>query len=371
MTIWLMRKRNIITIIALFAALYVFAQEFESDGIRYYITSIQDKTASISYGEHSGNLTIPSKVSYNEIEYDVTVIDFEAFRDCINLTSVTIPEGVLYIGEYAFYGCSNLKSISIPKSVMEIGWAAFSGCSSLTSITIPDNATIYGLDLSGCSSLTTITIPESVTVLFGFDLSGCSNLTSFSIPEGMTYIKEEAFKNCSSLKSIIIPESVDIIYYGAFSGCSGLTSITIPNSVTTIQQSTFSGCNNVITLSIPESVTCIGQGAFNNCDSLKSVYCYIKTPINYDNAFYLKTYSTATLYVPNESVEAYRNSDGWNNFQNIQSFTTTDIEMIPYESEADRVANTSVPIIKMIENGKLIITMPDGSKFNAVGIKVE
>ncbi len=39
----------------------------------------------------------------------VTAIGASAFRDCTNLTSITIPNSVTSIGELTFYGCSSLQ----------------------------------------------------------------------------------------------------------------------------------------------------------------------------------------------------------------------------------------------------------------------
>ena len=50
------------------------------------------------------------------------------------ITSVTLGDGVTYIGKYAFAGCTKLTSVTIPSSVTEIGESAFSGCSGLKSV---------------------------------------------------------------------------------------------------------------------------------------------------------------------------------------------------------------------------------------------
>jgi hypothetical protein len=98
----------------------------------------------------SGALAIPPT-------YDgkpVTRIGENAFRDCSNLTSVTIPDNVTRIGEWAFEGCSSLTSVTIPDSVTSILWGAFEGCNSLTGVTFPDSLTSIGhLAFAGCSSL--------------------------------------------------------------------------------------------------------------------------------------------------------------------------------------------------------------------------
>ena len=59
-----------------------------------------------------------------DIPYGVETIGYDAFEYCENLSIVTIPESVTYIGSWAFNGC-NLTNITIPESVTEIGYAAF------------------------------------------------------------------------------------------------------------------------------------------------------------------------------------------------------------------------------------------------------
>lgn len=67
------------------------------------------------------------------------------------MTSITIPNGVISIGEFAFSDCTSLTSITIPDSVTSIGDKAFADCISLKSITIPDSVTSIGVDiLKGC-----------------------------------------------------------------------------------------------------------------------------------------------------------------------------------------------------------------------------
>lgn len=141
--------------------------------------------------------------------------------------------------------------------------------------------------------------------------SSCNSLTSVTIPDSVTTIGGFAFNGCSSLTSVTIPDSVVSIGYYTFYCCSSLTSVTIPDSVTSIGSSAFSGCSSLTSVTIPDSVTTIVGFAFGDCTSLKSVYCKATTPptgdhfMFYDNAFGRK------IYVPRESVEAYKNAYGW------------------------------------------------------------
>ena len=233
--------------------------------------------------------------SFDELQYftGIDEIGTDAFRQCKNLTNITIPQNVIWIEEYAFSGCNSLNDIIIPKNVTWIGSYAFDGCSSLTNITIPNSVTTIGNSaFNGCSSLTDITIPNSVTTI------GVS-----------------AFNGCSSLTDITIPNSVTTIGVSAFDGCSSLTNITIPNSVTTIGSLAFDGCSSLTNITIPNSVTTIGSSAFSNCSKLKEIHC---TPINPPtlggNTVFSSIASNAVFYVPSASVNNYKTADVWKTF---------------------------------------------------------
>lgn len=194
------------------------------------------------------------------------------FSGCSNLTNITIPNSVTYIGGNSFSNCSSLTNIIIPNSITSITGSAFSGCSSLTDITIPDSITSIGFNtFSDCSSLTNITIPNSVTSIGSRAFEGCSNLTDINIPDSVTYISSRIFEGCSSLTDITISDNVTSIGYRAFYGCSSLTNITIPDSVTSIGYYTFYGCSSLTSITIPDSVTYIGTYTFYGCSSLTDI----------------------------------------------------------------------------------------------------
>ena len=265
-----------------------------------------------SYTWPTGDLTIPSTVTYGGTTYSVTSIGEYAFDRC-DLTSVSIPNSVTTIGNYAFHSIDSLSSVTIGNSVTSIGDNAFADCTSLISVTIPNSVTSIGNDAFWyCSSLTSVTIGNSVTSIGNYAFSYCSSLTSVTIGNSVTSIGNYAFEYCSSLTSLTIPNSVTSIGNYAFSECSGLTSINIPNSVTSIGNYAFNhvrhieyhgtatgahwgafSMNGIIdgdfvfsntyrdtligyignggVVTIPNSVTSIGNKAFMNCSGLTSV----------------------------------------------------------------------------------------------------
>ena len=301
----------------------------------------------------------------------------ESFSDCSGLTSVTIPNDVTSIGESAFNGCSGLTSITvnlgntkydsrdncnaiiekssntlvagckntiIPNSVTRIDNHAFSGCSGLTSITIPNSVTSIGdYSFSGCSGLTSITIPNSVTNIGNWAFSGCSGLTSITIPQSVTSIGYNAFSNCSGLTSITIPNSVTSIGESAFRNCSGLTSVTIPNSVTSIGNDAFYNCSGLTSITIPNSVTSIGGYAFYGCSSLTSIVSLNNTPPTLQSSyvFYSVDKANCIVWVPKGSANAYKDADGWKDFQNIRELAYGDVNIDFEVNQADLDATTS------------------------------
>ncbi len=274
-------KRSIIllTLIALLSVVSAYADSVLIGGLFYNIDYLHGTTATVTspnyrlgVEEYSGDITIPTEVTYNQRTYPVTSIGWRAFAGCTGLTSITIPNSVTSIGEKAFYSCTGLTSITIPNSVTSIGKYAFDGCTSLTSITIPNSVTSIGEKaFYSCTGLTSVSIGNGVTSIGDYAFSGCTGLTSVTIGNSVTSIGEYAFEDCWRLTSVTIPNSVTSIGWDAFAGCTGLTSITIPNSVTSIGNCAFYGCTGLTSITIPNSVTSIGAGAFEKCSGLTSI----------------------------------------------------------------------------------------------------
>jgi len=133
----------------------------------------------------------------------IYIIEATAFKDCITLTSVSIPSLVEVIGSSAFSGCTRLESVKMP-SIKVISDSAFSGCSKLTSVTIPYTVTSIGNEaFYDCTSLESMILPYSVTSINSNTFSGCTSLTSVTIL-AVVNINDSAFSGCSALTSVTV-----------------------------------------------------------------------------------------------------------------------------------------------------------------------
>ena len=336
-------------ILLLFTALLLsataMAHDVEIDGIYYNLESYEGEyyatvtckgESSDDYkDEYSGDVVIPSSITYNDVTYIVNQISDSAFDYC-SVSSILVPNSVNHIGapNNYWYGVENIhvssdneyyssedgvlfdkdkirliyfpggkdtevRSYSIPEGVVYIGQYAFDQCSFLSSVTIPNTVTSIGSNAFAGTDLVSVTIPNSVTSIGSNAFGECRNLESVIIGNKVEIIGYEAFANCHSLTSIAIPNSVKTIETGAFYNCtaltafvvssdneyyssesgvlfnkdktellrypiakSNLTSYTIPNGVKTIASGAFEDCNSLTSITIPNSVITIGKSAF-------------------------------------------------------------------------------------------------------------
>ena len=208
----------------------------------------------------------------NGILFDKNKTTLICYPAGIKKSSYTIPNSVMYIGEFAFFGCEKLKNVAISKSVVRIGEAAFYQCKELSSILIPNSVTrINRASFSGCKKLKSITISNGLVHIDESAFEGCEKLKNITIPASVASIGKSAFRQCIELSSIAIPEGVVHIDRDTFLGCKKLKSITLPVGVTYVGEFAFEGCENLKNITLPKSVTSIGKSAFRQCKSLKKI----------------------------------------------------------------------------------------------------
>lgn len=137
----------------------------------------------------------------------VTEIGVLAFAYCDTLRTVTLPEGLISIGDRAFADCAVLQNVTLPQSLRKLGYNLFSGCDAITEITVPAGVTDLQLLASSCDSLRRVTVHCPVTgSLFG--IYYCDALEYVILGEGTVTLPSNAVYGCPSLKAIVIPSTL-------------------------------------------------------------------------------------------------------------------------------------------------------------------
>ncbi len=260
--------------------------EYEVDGSQCTIT------------KYNGNLSavhIPEKLD----KYKVTEIGYQAFKECVNIKTVYIPDTVKIIGANAFQMCSNLQRVVMSDSLEEIGKLAFHECFRLEDVTMSKGLKKIGFQaFKNCTALTDIFIPKSLTESSCFNeegpFYGCTGLKNITFEDGITMIPEglfagsvitemeipstvetigpEAFRYCLNLKKVDFPDGLKTIKYGAFRECSALEKVDIPDSVTRVELQAFWDCTNLNDVKLSDNLEYLGYCAFKNCDKITDIF---------------------------------------------------------------------------------------------------
>ena len=278
-------SRRLFTVIIMMVASVLCTEAQTLINGLYYNLDSNTKIASVADNSSaSGDIVIPEKVSYGNVEYTVTSLGDNSFSYCEELKSIRIPNTVTRIGLQAFYGCASLEKIEIPNSVNYIGIQAFSYCLSLESIIIP----------------------SSVTQIQGLLFSQSNNIRSIEVAQN-----NKVYDSRDNCNAIIETATNTLIYACSYS--------TIPSSVTTIGSYAFSGCEYLASIDIPNSVTTIEDYAFSNCKRLTQITCRANVPPTIDTRTFYNVDKSIPVYVPASSIDAYKSAQYWSEFTNFQA----------------------------------------------------
>ena len=363
------------------------AYDFMVDGIAYDFAST-DSTAvqvvPISKTEYyTGDIVVPAAVEHDGKSYTVTSIGLRAFVFCSGMTSIQLPSTIKTIEPGAFMNCRGLTYIELPKGLESIGNLAFVACENLETVTIPSTVQDIGyMAFSQNFKLRNVNIPEGVEIIKYMTFNECYVLKDVVLPQSLKAIGTKAFGSCKHFSQVVIPDSVIEIGDEAFSNCENLTEITIGKGVKNISSNAFNDCarmevvkwnaeeceenegdfqspfkshgkmfavvignevhkipaqlfNYAVELKsidIPASVKEIGNNAFDNCLSLNTIVSRATDPslISYgsdlESIFNGMNKEECVVWVPAGTVELYKATMPWSQFENFNEIVEGDID---------------------------------------------
>lgn len=396
-------KLSLILALVLFCLLSpisLFAHDFSAvngDGVTIYYNKLSDTACEVTfYGTdkfshtYSGDISIPSTVTFAGLTFSVTGIDNYAFRDCTALTSISLPNSVTYIGDDSFNSCESLTKIEIPANLQHIGDNAFMGCYKLVieTLTLPSSINSIGVGaFSGCNikSIYITNVGESLNICDAFmwyewtlgpdwlDYGHFvfSNETYSScilyVPTGTksTFQNALEWREFANIKEIVasgncgsgrqgdnltwtLTDDGELTISGSGkmrdysqsedapwkSYSNVVKSLILPNGLTNIGQFAFRDFN-VISVVIPSTVTRIEAFAFAYCKNLE----YINIPSSVEIiSFYAFRWCTSLKSI--EFPSSVTTIWGWA-FQGCTSLTSVEIPSSVTDLDGDVFVNCS------------------------------
>ena len=297
-----------------------------------------DGATIVKYLGNETSVTVPASIDGQAI----TSVGEFAFMDSPNVINIALSEGIASLDDYSLMGINRLHSLTLPKSLNNVG-------SATRNTTIIDNIYVYSLDawlgieytgitvLANASNLYIIKgvqpqVSEPVTnytfnerhPLKNRAFAGIKNLTCADL-SGCTEIPAGAFSNCINLSDVIYSDNLLSIGAAAFAG-TALRNVILPESLHTIGNQAYSDCKGIEQIWMGRNLSTIGNDAFSNIADNVPITAASATPaIGGAKAFTSKIKASNDLFVPEESVDAYKTEWG---FSNVEGCPATDSEWI-------------------------------------------
>ena len=299
-------------------------------------TTVHNCVSNVPYDYARGFLSLEEAI----IEEGITSIDAQAFEDCVSLTNVSIPNTIKTIGTFAFSDCYSLRNITLSENLETIKKGAFMN-TRLSSVTIPNKVKKIGY-AAGDDSHIVPNASQVVSTISKYEgVFENSDLITVTLNEGLEIIGARTFNYCSKLSGLTTPSTLKVLGYegaayvlsgdsssptfgyvntdiGVLQNCTSLSSVTLNEGLEIIGNNAFRGCSSLTSVTIPSTVEAMYMNVFEGCSSLRYIISLATTPppiYNYiedtSNFHPFKNTSNCFIYVPDDSVDAYKKANVW------------------------------------------------------------
>lgn len=287
---------------------------------------------------------------------------FTPFDRPTSLVKVVLPDGLETIESYAFANCDKLKEINLPASLKTVVGNAFDYCTALSGLTLEEGITFLP-DVFADLPVKKVYVPASVgdweASGFGYYVEAFEvspDNPYYKSVDGIVYAKDLAtvYMVPPAKTRVRIEEGVK--YIGEPDEWARMRSADI-----TVPEIYFG--DRIESISLPSTLEAVyGYGMFSYC-RLKECRVYNPSPIVLEENTFPYDLSGVTLYVPEGSLEAYKNAVEWSRFGHIEEFDASAINGLPAAQEVKEVGRYTLDGRKITrpERGINLIKMSDGT----------
>lgn len=315
------------------------------DGTAYYNDPSNWEDGILYIGKHIV-ATNDSVSGIVDIRKGTLSIADSAFLNRSEITQITIPDGVGFIGGYAFSGCTGLTTVTVPGSVKSMLNCVFKNCSSLENVIFCDGVERLGeIFTEGCDNLTQISLPDSIGYIASSIFYGTKILKNIVPEKGMYYIGKHLIYADEEVVSgnVVVRDGTITIAAGAFQECLLVTSVEFPSSLRHICQRAFDSCSNLKSVKFSEGIEAIDFEAFAGC------------PLpEFNLPKSIKTIGTRAFY-----SKAYSSSPNWDRENGLY-----------YEGSIVLANSAKLPEIVTVKNGTTILADGVLSNYNVKKVVV-
>ena len=375
------------------------------------ISDDQNTIALTHYKGEETDIYVPGTINFEGIDYTVTKLENNIFKNNQSVNSVTLADSIKEIGESAFEGAANLVCVVTTENLTTVNNNAFKNCISMNSIILYDAVRNIGTGVfDGCSNVTVYTntgtiayyyaennnIPVSIIDIERNPVIVTENEIEYYIANGeaavsdcpknktgeinipayingvpVTKIGENAF-SVSKISSVVFPNTLKNISDNAFWHCESLTDVQLPEGLQSIGEYAFQQCEALKTLEIPKNLKSIGDYAFSYCSSLSD----IEIPNNITNLsvqmFSMCTGIKNITFHGAKTIESgcfngvyYVDNVYFDNTEDFVKMKYNNYDSVPWvKNSMIKTYNFSGDPVNIYINGEIIknITVPNGIK---------
>ena len=284
--------------------------ESQPDGLVYFNSCL--------FG-FKGAGAVPSALEIKPGTISVAANAFSAFGNP-SITKLTIPDGVLTIGDSAFEG-QGMTSVNVPGSVSYLGDRAFAGCSALSSVSLNEGLEYLGNSFESTTSLKSLTLPASVKTAF---LPSMETLVIKDSSEPLNYFGGSSVVQIAVKDRLYIGRSLNPVVTD-----SRFDYILRVNVEAQAQTAATRASSLPTSIEFGEKVSNVGGMLEFYGSPTDKVICYSATAPDLGEVYFMnEAYDKSILMVPTGAVESYRKQSPWSRFANIAEGAVSGVESV-------------------------------------------